>query len=586
MSEAMTIPASSSTGEPEPVVIRRNAVLLGALGFGAAGVCLAYLVRAVSGGSSIDWLMAAALGVIAVPYLGMLASARSPLLVADETGVRIRLGGQWRGLLWEDMARVEVNRRGGFLRDGRVVIEAGEGEPVDAGLIGVGRLSAAVNGRLYGTPLTVAYGLMAASSQPDVAAALTELAAGRVPVSAVGGDPVLIDDPGTDGWAASSWDDSEANAEQQAPPLAQDASDPDLPPADPTSGSVQPARVTRPALRAEVTKASEPASTVSMDALALSSPMADAGSVTDLPEQAELHWQGASNVSLIIEGDAASSSTVDPVDEAPTQDLPAADEEVARDEPSDGPVLIGRLVADGRAALGLSVDELAARTRIRPHVIESVERDDFLPCGGDFYARGHLRTFARVLGIDDTQLIAIYDAEYATEPINPRVVFEAELTTGPTPTIRGATGGPKWGTMIAVVLLVLMAWGVVRLVAGGHHRLSIDPPVVNGSGGIASPGPADSHLPHAKVRLRAAYGDSRVTARSAGEVLFKGKLNAGTTKVISAKHAIQLTLSDGGAVLVTTNGRFRRTLGDPGERVTTTIRPNGGAGKSAQRPSR
>jgi hypothetical protein len=61
-------------------------------------------------------------------------------------------------------------------------------------------------------------------------------------------------------------------------------------------------------------------------------------------------------------------------------------------------------------------------------------------------------------------------------------------------------------------------------------------------------------------------------------VLFEGKLNAGTTKVIRAKHAIQLTLSDGGAVLVTANGTFRRTLGDPGQRITTTIRPNGGAG--------
>jgi cytoskeletal protein RodZ len=585
MSEAMTIPASSSTREPDPMVIRRNAVLLGVLGFGAAGVCLAYLVRALSGGSSSDWLIAAALGVIAVPYLGMLATARSPLLVADETGVRIRLGGQWRGLLWEDMARVDVHQRGGFLQDGRVVIEAGEGEPVDVGLVGVGRLAAKVNRRLYGTPLAVSYGFTAGASRADVAAALSELAAGRVSVSEIGG-PVLIDDPGIDSSAANSWSGLENNDEQPVALPTPDAGSPDLPPAEPVSRPAQPARVARPALRADITKDSEPASTVSVGALALSSPMAEAGSALNLPEQTELRRPGASNVSLIIDGVAAGPSTVDPVDEAPTQDLPAADEEAARQDPSDEPVVIGRLVADGRAALGLSVDELAARTRIRPHVIESVERDDFLPCGGDFYARGHLRTFARVLGIDETELIATYDAEYATEPINPRVVFEAELTTGPTPTMRGTTGGPKWGTMIAVVLLVLMAWGVVRLVAGGHDRLNIDPPVVNGSGGVTNPESAVSHLPHAKVRLRAAYGDSRVTARSGGELLFKGKLTAGTTKVIHARRAIQLTLSDGGAVLVTTNGTFRRTLGNPGERVTTEIRPIGGAGNPGQSPPR
>jgi hypothetical protein len=233
--------------------------------------------------------------------------------------------------------------------------------------------------------------------------------------------------------------------------------------------------------------------------------------------------------------------------------------------------------------LGLSIDELAAHTRIRPHVIESVERDDFLPCGGDFYARGHLRTLARALGIDETELVARYNEEYATEPINPRVVFEAELATGPAPSLGGTTGGPKWGVMVAVVLLVLMGWGVIRLLVGGDRSLNIDPPVVNGSGGITSPGPAGTQVPHATVRLEAAYGDSLVTASSAGEVLYEGRLNAGTTKVIRANQAIHLTLSDGGAVLVTTNGTFRRTLGDPGERVQTMIRPNGGAGESGQR---
>ena len=66
-------------------------------------------------------------------------------------------------------------------------------------------------------------------------------------------------------------------------------------------------------------------------------------------------------------------------------------------EPANDPV-IGPELAAARTRVGLSVDELADRTRIRPHVIESIEVDDFVPCGGDFYARGHLRTLARVLG--------------------------------------------------------------------------------------------------------------------------------------------------------------------------------------------
>ena len=100
-------------------------------------------------------------------------------------------------------------------------------------------------------------------------------------------------------------------------------------------------------------------------------------------------------------------------------------------EPADDPVIGPELVA-ARTRLGLTVDQLAERTRIRPHVIESIEVDDFAPCGGDFYARGHLRTLARVLGVDVAPLLASYDERYADAPIDPRRVFEAELATGAT----------------------------------------------------------------------------------------------------------------------------------------------------------
>ena len=73
--------------------------------------------------------------------------------------------------------------------------------------------------------------------------------------------------------------------------------------------------------------------------------------------------------------------------------------------PAYDPV-IGPDLAAARTRVGLSVDELADRTRIRPHVIESIEVDDFTPCGGDFYARGHIRTLARVLGKDPAPMLA------------------------------------------------------------------------------------------------------------------------------------------------------------------------------------
>ena len=100
-------------------------------------------------------------------------------------------------------------------------------------------------------------------------------------------------------------------------------------------------------------------------------------------------------------------------------------------------------------------------------MIESIEVDDFEPCGGDFYARGHLRTLARVLGIDVTPLLASYDERYAHAPINPRRVFEAELATGANGSIRSTRGGPNWSVLVAVVMALVLV--LVDRPAGHGH---------------------------------------------------------------------------------------------------------------------
>ena len=125
--------------------------------------------------------------------------------------------------------------------------------------------------------------------------------------------------------------------------------------------------------------------------------------------------------------------------------------------------------------MGLTVDELADRTRIRPHVIESIEVDDFSPCGGDFYARGHIRTLARVLGKDPEPMLAQFEDRYATAPVNARRVFEAELATGLTGSMRSTVGGPNWTLLVGVVLALILVWSAVRLFAAGEPSASSTP---------------------------------------------------------------------------------------------------------------
>ncbi len=71
---------------------------------------------------------------------------------------------------------------------------------------------------------------------------------------------------------------------------------------------------------------------------------------------------------------------------------------------------IGDALAEGRRQAGLTVTQVSQRTCIRETIIRGIERDDFSGCGGDFYARGHIRSIARAVETDPEPLIDEYDA--------------------------------------------------------------------------------------------------------------------------------------------------------------------------------
>ena len=77
---------------------------------------------------------------------------------------------------------------------------------------------------------------------------------------------------------------------------------------------------------------------------------------------------------------------------------------------------IGEALAQARSQAGLTLTQVSQRTRIRETIIAGIEADDYSSCGGDFYARGHIRAIARVAGIDSEPLIEEYDAARRPPP--------------------------------------------------------------------------------------------------------------------------------------------------------------------------
>lgn len=72
---------------------------------------------------------------------------------------------------------------------------------------------------------------------------------------------------------------------------------------------------------------------------------------------------------------------------------------------------IGQALAAGRAERGLSIEQAAASTRVRPEHLRALEADDFAGFAAPVYAKGYLRTYAAYLGLDAEELLAQMPAE-------------------------------------------------------------------------------------------------------------------------------------------------------------------------------
>lgn len=524
-------PASQPVSQPvSQVEVRRNVVLSAVVGALAAGLAVAFAVRATSDGALLDWVALAVLGVIAAVYAAALVDGRAPLLVADDQGVRLREGSRWLGLAWPDIECLEHLPPRPPLRDGHLLVVGDDGQQL---LV----------------PLTLATRVVGAD-RAALSDVLAELAAGRADVVEV--VPGLAEEPPATG------DDAAEQAPLDAGARDADAVKEDVAPADvaPEDAAAEDAAAgdEGDADTGEIRRVSgdEPAT----------DELAAVPSVPPAPGRAPV-------AAVRVERPAEVRSVLAAAPARPAA-TPDAEETVVLDDlvlrPAPDPV-IGPELAAARERLRLTVDQLSERTRIRPHVIEAVEVDDFGPCGGDFYARGHLRTLARVLGVEAAPLLASYDERYADAPVDPRRVFEAELATGSGGSIRGTRGGRNWSVLVAAVMAAVLVWSIARLVMDGPVPIG-DTPVLNQSGGISG---ARTKVAAVPVTLTAAGGGAKVVVRDGGgDIVLDGELAFGQTSELEVVPPVRIWSSDG-SVTVSLDGEPAEALGETGDEVTTTL---------------
>ncbi|MFD9485635.1 helix-turn-helix domain-containing protein [Streptomyces sp. NPDC059991] len=258
---------------------------------------------------------------------------------------------------------------------------------------------------------------------------------------------------------------------------------------------------------------------------------------------------------------------------SPEDDRPSLGDDDRPSFADDDRPTIGHALKQARIAAGLTVDEVSSITRVRIPIVQGLEEDDFSRCGGDVYARGHIRTVARAVRLDPEPLVGQYDAEHGGRPApTPAApMFEAER-------IRPERRRPNWtAAMVAAIVVVVGFVGFTMFSGSGDSKgksaqvaegptqtqqQSPSPkPVPSLPAAPKPPAPSDSAIAAAPqdkvtVKLSAISDKSWISAKAHnGQVLYDGLLEKGESKTFVDGEKIDLILGNAGAIELYVNGK-------------------------------
>ncbi len=268
------------------------------------------------------------------------------------------------------------------------------------------------------------------------------------------------------------------------------------------------------------------------------------------------------------------------------------------------PPSLGAMLRDAREKAGLSVNDIAERTRIRATLIREIEADDLGGCGGNFYARGHVRSIVTTLGLDPVPFVSRFNMQAEiTEPVGlpvlpafdtpggdsrkgakrshlpmgpvaPRTPLSPRGSRSPIAAIRSSPGrvlarrsGPNWTSamlvaaavvaMLAVGSFVLAAVQPIKKVDAGRPQPAA-PSFRPKSAPPTSPPPSTPPPQGVQLRLQVTSGSSWVrVVDGAGHQVFEAVMITGEVKQFVDSRSLTVRYGNSSVVRVVLNGQDR-----------------------------
>ena len=243
---------------------------------------------------------------------------------------------------------------------------------------------------------------------------------------------------------------------------------------------------------------------------------------------------------------------------------------------------LGSLIARARKDAHLSVEELSSATNLRATLIREIEKDDFSHCGGETYARGHVRTIALKLAADQKEFLRIFDEEQGTRK---RTMKELLVENN---VIRQPSEARKvsWGVLLGISLASLAIVAVAQIVISNISTNEVAKPEVS-----ASPTPSQSAIPTQsptptpEPSVQNSFSTGTVVevvvdairaktwlfvSDAAGRTLFSGEIPKGSLRIFTSVSRLDLKVGNAGGVDLQVNGKKIGAIGSNGEVVSVS----------------
>ena len=236
-------------------------------------------------------------------------------------------------------------------------------------------------------------------------------------------------------------------------------------------------------------------------------------------------------------------------------------------------------LALARETAGLTVDQISALTNIRVAVIKDLENNSVDICGGIAYARGHIRTIAKVLNQKTPKSIS-FDADLivaeieAAQSEDGRKIIErlAENNVADKPKEKKRM---KFRTLASISAAVLSIGFVAQVAINNVSNIDVDTSQITTTRksfqNEAASTPAGVNLVVTGISGKSWIGLTNAN----GEQVFNGQISSGQVATFTDPQLIKAVIGNAGAVKLNLNGSDLGVAGAEGEVVRLDFDANG-----------